>query len=277
MRLADNAYTAGDAVANSTFTARVGSIGTVTIVHARGLSPTTPGTGLAIRDSVFEAVTAIGAVSITGPTQGAEFIVTGGPALRTTTTPSIASVFIRGAITTDAIFRTPTSIGPVTLWALPAGASGRVALFAPQVGDVSVGSSAATANPAIETTATSITSISAGGNLSLAAASLQTVSNVFVGGMLTLPSGLPALRTVSGAFSAGSLAPVSSDVSIGSAGTAGSVIGPIRITAANTSAGTYRFTFAGFSGTPEAIVGGTSIIALPAPGAAANGVRLIRG
>jgi hypothetical protein len=278
VRLADNAFTAGDAVANSTFTARVGSIGNVTIVHARGLSPTTPGSGLAIRDSVFKAVTAIGAVSITGPTQGAEFIVTGSPAaLRTTTTPSIASVFIRGAITTGATFRTPTSIGPVTLWALPAGASGRVALFAPQVGDVSVGSSAASANPAIETTATSIASISAGGNLSLTAASLQTVSNVFVGGKLSLPSGLPALRTVSGSFSAGSLAPVSSDVSIGSAGTAGSVIGPIRITAANTSAGTYRFTFAGFSGTPEAIVGGTSIIALPAPGAVANGVRLIRG
>ena len=277
VRLADNAFTAGDAVANSTFTARVGSIGNVTIVHARGLSPTTPGSGLAIRDSIFEAVTSIGAVSITGPTQGAEFIVTTGPALlRAAVTPSIASVFIRGAITTDAVFQTPTSIGPVTLWGLPAGASGRVSLSAPQVGDVSVGSSAASANPAIETTATSIASISAGGNLSLTAASLQTVSNMFVGGTLTLPSGLPALRTVSGAFSAGSLAPVSSDVSIGSESSPGSSIGPIRITAANTSSGTYRFTFGAFTGSPNAIVGGTSITALPAPGAAANGVRLIR-
>jgi len=279
VRLADNALTAGDAVANSTFTALAGSIGTVTVVHARGLSPTTPGTGLAIRDSVFEAVTAIGAVSITGPTSGAEFIVTGGPVmLRVAGTPSIASIMIRGASTTGATFRTPAGIGPVTLWNLPTGAVARVTLEAASVGDLSVGSSAANADVRITTTAATLASVSAGGDLTLAASSLETVGNFFVGGRLTLlDAGLRQLRTVSGSFSVGSLATTSSTVSIGAPGSLTSTIGAIRITAANAGSGVYEFAFANYLGSPNAVVGGVAAMATPAPGTLVNGVRLVRG
>lgn len=279
VRLADNALTAGDAVADSTFTALAGSIGTVTIVHARGLSPTTPGSGLAIRDSVFEAVTAIGAVSITGPTSGAEFIVTGGPVmLRAIGTPSIASVTIRGASTTGVTFRTPTGIGPVTLWNLPTGALARVTLEAASVGDLSVGSSAANADVRITTTAATLASVSAGGDLTLAASSLQTVGNFFVGGRLTLlDAGLRQLRTVSGSFSVGALATTSSPVAIGAAGSPTSSIGAIRITAANAGSGVYEFAFANYLGSPNAVVGGVAAMATPAPGTLVNGVRLVRG
>lgn len=279
VRLADNALTAGDAVANSTFTALAGSIGPVTVVHARGLSPTTPGTGLAIRDSVFEAVTAIGAVSITGPTSGAEFIVTGGPVmLRVAGTPSIASIMIRGASTTGARFRTPAGIGPVTLWNLPTGAVARVTLEAASVGDLSVGSSAANADVRITTTAATLASVSAGGDLTLAASSLETVGNFFVGGRLTLlDAGLRQLRTVSGSFSVGSLATTSSTVSIGAPGSLTSTIGAIRITAANAGSGVYEFAFANYLGSPNAVVGGVAAMATPAPGTLVNGVRLVRG
>lgn len=279
VRLADNALTAGDAVANSTFTALAGSIGPVTVVHARGLLPTTPGTGLAIRDSVFEAVTAIGAVSITGPTSGAEFIVTGGPVmLRVAGTPSIASIMIRGASTTGARFRTPAGIGPVTLWNLPTGAVARVTLEAASVGDLSVGSSAANADVRITTTAATLASVSAGGDLTLAASSLETVGNFFVGGRLTLlDAGLRQLRTVSGSFSVGSLATTSSTVSIGAPGSLTSTIGAIRITAANAGSGVYEFAFANYLGSPNAVVGGVAAMATPAPGTLVNGVRLVRG
>jgi hypothetical protein len=300
VRLTDNAQQGINAVALSTFTARTGRIGNVTVIHSQTGTVYNAGLGYAILTSTFSAATGIGAITIQGRTLAAVFIVSGAPvarvAARAVPATSIGNVSITPADTTDLTFDTTGSIGTLSFLNAPAGASIGLTLAGTTVGTVTVDSpgSFSTANLNVTArvatfsnlvvdgnltlsapTATTLGVVTVGGNASLATRALQTLGDLTVGGTLTLGQGLPSLRQ-SGAFTAGSLAAVTKNVQIGSSATTGSSIGAIRITNANRSKGVYQFAFAKWPAEPNVIIGNKTIKVATSKVQTANGLSIVK-
>jgi hypothetical protein len=135
------------------------------------------------------------------------------------------------------------------------------------------------ANASLDLTAQGVTAIgnvTVDGNATLRAAALQTLGNLSVGGMLTLPQNLANVAQI-GSFTVGSLARSPRNVVIGSATRrSGTSIGAIRIGQANTGKGRYAFNFAAFAGRPSATVGSRSLNSVFRRAVAFGGVQLLQ-
>jgi hypothetical protein len=300
VRLANAAENGLNAIATSTFTARSGAIGTINAV----LSPT--GRGYAILTSTFYAWTGIGAISITGSTLGAVFIVAGQPVVvrsagvaARAVPSSIGPISLSGGSAYDLALTSPSALPGLAYLNAPAGATVKLAVTAPSMGDVVIDAPAGVANldvsgavlslgsvtadgsvSIVSAGMTSLGSVSAGGNATLNTPALQTLTSLTVGGTLSLPQDLAALRQV-GAFTAGSLASSSKNVRIGSSATSGSSIGQIRIATANRGKGVYQFAFAAWPANPTkanpvAIVAGKSIVSPKSTSQTVNGVSIVK-
>lgn len=306
VRLADAASNGWNAIALSTFTARSGAIGNVTVVHSQTGAPYSTGVAYAILTSTFYAFTGIGSISITGNTLGAVFIVAGQPIVvrgraagsRAVPQP-IGPISILGGSTQDLSFSTTSSIPGIALLNAPSGASVKLALTAASVGDLLVDAPSGTASldvsgsvtsfgnvtadgavSIVSATATTLGNVTAGGNATLNTPALQTLASLNVGGTLSLPQDLASLRQV-GAFTVNALASATKNVRIGSSATSGSSIGPIRISTANRGKGTYQFVFAAWPANPSkanpaAIIGGKAIVEAKAKAQTVNGVSVVK-
>ena len=306
VRLADAASNGWNAIALSTFTARSGAIGNVTVVHSQTGAPYSTGVAYAILTSTFYAFTGIGSISITGNTLGAVFIVAGQPIVvrgraagsRAVPQP-IGPISILGGSTQDLSFSTTSSIPGIALLNAPSGASVKLALTAASVGDLLVDAPSGTASldvsgsvtsfgnvtadgavSIVSATATTLGNVTAGGNATLNTPALQTLASLNVGGTLSLPQDLASLRQV-GAFTVNALASATKNVRIGSSATSGSSIGPIRISTANRGKGTYQFAFAAWPANPSkanpaAIIGGKAIVEAKAKAQTVNGVSVVK-
>jgi hypothetical protein len=307
VRLAADAKNGVNAVALSNFNARGGAIGNVTVVHSMTGLPYSTGLGYAILTSSFVATTGIGAVSITGNTLGAVFIVGGQPvqpvAVRAQRFRSLAlsdtigPISLRGGLSHSLSFTAPEVLG-LEYTNAPANAAVQLVCNAATIGSVTVTAPIGWANlnlsglfgtignvtvdGALTMTSSAVTAagaVATGGNASLSTAALQTLGGLNVGGTLALPEGLPSLRQC-GDITAAAFATSARNVQIGS-GTIGSSMGRIRIATANRGKGVYTFAFANWPASPTkqnpvAIVGGKAIVAATAKAQAANGVRIIR-
>ncbi|MFM7244021.1 MAG: hypothetical protein ACKO40_07580, partial [Planctomycetaceae bacterium] len=300
VRLTNAAENGINAIATSTFTARSGAIGAVNVV----LSPTAR--GYAILTSTFYAWTGIGAISITGSTLGAVFIVAGQPVVLRSravgsraAAPSIGAISLLGGRAHDLSFSTTSAIAGLAFRNAPGGATVKLALTGSSVGDLVVdapvgmasldlsGAMASFGNVTADggvsiasTTATTLGTVSAGGDATLNTPALQTLGSLSVGGTLSLPQGLPSLRQA-GAFTVNALASVGKNVRIGSSSTVGSSIGQIRIATANRGKGVYQFAFATWPAEPSkanpvAIIGGRAIVNATAKVQTANGVSILK-
>jgi hypothetical protein len=306
VRLADAAKNGWNAIALSTFTARSGAIGNVTVVHSQTGVPYATGLGYAILTSTFSAFTGIGSVSITGNTLGAVFIVAGQPVVARARAggaralpQSIGPISILGGSTQDLSFSATSGIPGIAFRNAPSGASVKLALTAASVGDLLVDAPSGTASldvsgavtnfgnvtadgavTIVSATATSLGNVVAGGNATLNTPALQTLGSLNVGGTLSLPQDLASLRQV-GTFTVNALASATKNVRIGSSATSGSSIGSIRIATANRGKGTYQFAFATWPANPTkanpvAIIGGKSIIAPKTTAQTVNGVSIVK-
>jgi hypothetical protein len=307
VRLAADAKNGVNAVALSNFNARGGAIGNVTVVHSMTGLPYSTGLGYAILTSSFVATTGIGAVSITGNTLGAVFIVGGQPvqpvAVRAQRFRSLAlsdtigPISLRGGLSHSLSFTAPEVLG-LEYTNAPANAAVQLVCNAATIGSVTVTAPIGWANlnlsglfgtignvtvdGALTMTSSAVTAagaVATGGNASLSTSALQTLGGLNVGGTLALPQGLPSLRQC-GDITAAAFATSARNVQIGS-GTIGSSMGRIRIATANRGKGVYTFAFANWPASPTkqnpvAIVGGKAIVAATAKAQAANGVRIIR-
>lgn len=300
VRLANAAENGLNAIATSTFTARSGAIGTVNVV----LSPT--GRGYAILTSTFYAWTGIGAISITGSTLGAVFIVAGQPVVvrsagvaARAVPSSIGPISLSGGSAYDLALTSPSALPGLAYRNAPANATVKLAVTAPAMGDVVIDAPAGVANldvsgavsslgsvtadgtvSIVSAGMTSLGRVSAGGNATLNTPALQTLTSLTVGGTLSLPQDLASLRQV-GAFTVNALASSSRNVRIGSSSTVGSSIGQVRIAAANRSKGVYQFAFATWPANPSksnpvAIIGGRAIVNATGKVQTANGVSILK-
>jgi len=307
VRLAADAKNGVNAIALSNFNARGGSIGNVTVVHSMTGLPSNTGLGYAILTSTFLATTGIGAISITGNTLGAVFIVAGQPvqpvAVQSqsvgvrTISDAIGPITLAGGGSHSLSLTAPQVFGLAYANA-PANAALRLVFNASSVGSLTVAAPVGVANldvggsfatlgdiavdGALTLSSAAVTALGAvatGGNASLSTQALQSLGNLTVGGTLSLPQGLPGLRQA-GSFTAAAVAAVPRNVQVG-AGTVGSSIGRVRITAANRGKGVYQFAFANWplNPTPQnpvAIVGGRSIVNATTRAQTVNGVSIIR-
>jgi hypothetical protein len=308
VRLEQDAVRGINAVALSTFSAKTGSIGNVTVVNAQSALPTPPALGYAILTSTWSAATSIGSITIVGPTQGAVFIVGGQPVVmaaaarvaampRIATVPGIGAVTVTGASTLDLTLDAPGGVlGGFSCLDAAAGASVKLTANAASMGPIAVGSPGSAVaslslkaqvatldNVAVDgdldlqaSATRTLGNVSVGGNAKLAAAGLTTLGNLGVAGSLTLVGGLPAL-TQAGTFQAGSMPGLTRNVQIGSRTARGSTIGAISIGSlprTKQQRGAYDFAFATYAGTPNATIGGRRITATRA-GASVGGVTLL--
>jgi hypothetical protein len=309
VRLEQDAVRGLNAVALSTFVAKTGSIGNVTVVNAQSALPTA-GPGYAILTSTWTAATGIGSITIVGPTLGAVFIVGGQPVVvraaapvaARSMAPSIATVSgigpvtITAASTLDLTLDAPGgALGAFNYLDAPAGASVSLTATADSMGPITVGSpGSAVANFTLKAQVTTLGdvtvdgnldlqgtatrtlgNVAVGGNARLATAGLTTLGNLGVGGGLTLVGGLPAL-TRAGSFQAGSMPGLTKNVQIGSRASRDSAIGPISIGAVSRTKqqkGVYAFAFANYGGRPNATIGTRRINATRA-GASFGGATL---
>jgi len=303
IRLTDEAARAGNAVAFSDFTAKLGTIGNVTVIHSdakfAGIL-----TSYAILDSAWTAATGIGAITLNGNTQGAVFTVAGQPvpvwamgrsALVTQAAGNIGPVSLSlYGKNSELTLNAQGEIGPVTAANAAPGSGLTLNLFGNSVGDILV-DSPGVANVANLTLggdigalgailvdgdlnlstshATRAGDIGIGGNATLDAIWLEDLGNLEVGGILGLPQGLPNLLTVTG-FQAGGLKPATGKLLVGANGEAGSSIGPIVLESGNTGSGQYQFIFESFTGVPNAVIGGTIIDPVTSRGRVVDGVLL---
>jgi hypothetical protein len=307
VRLASDAKNGVNAVALSNFNARGGAIGNVTVVHSMTGLPYSTGLGYAILTSSFVATTGIGAVSITGNTLGAVFIVGGQPvqpvAVRAQRFRSLAlsdtigPISLRGGLSHSLSFTAPEVLG-LEYTNAPANAAVQLVCNAATIGSVTVTAPIGWANlnlsglfgtignvtvdGALTMTSSAVTAagaVATGGNARLSTSALQTLGGLNVGGTLALPQGLPSLRQC-GDITAAAFATSARNIPIGS-GTIGSSMGRLRIATANRGKGVYTFAFANWPASPTkqnpvAIVGGKAIVAATAKAQAANGVSIIR-
>ena len=306
VRLTDAAKSGWNAIALSTFTARSGAIGNVTVVHSQTGLPYATGLAYAIFNSTFYAFTGIGAISITGNTLGAVFIVAGQPVVvrgraggARALPQSIGPISILGGSTQDLSFSATSGIPGIAFRNAPSGATVKLALTAASVGDLLVDAPSGTASldvsgvvtsfgnvtadgavSIVSATATTLGNVTAGGDATLNTPALQTLASLNVGGTLSLPQDLASLRQV-GAFTVNALASATKNVRIGSSATSGSSIGPIRIATANRGKGTYQFAFATWPANPTkanpvAIIGGKPIVEAKATAQTVNGVSIVK-
>jgi hypothetical protein len=307
VRLEQDAVRGVNAVALSSFSARTGSIGNVTVVNAQSAQPTPPNLGYAILTSTWSAATGIGSITIVGPTLGAVFIVSGQPVVvraagpvaalpRIASVPGIGALAVSGASTLDITLDAPGgALGGFSYLDAPAGAAVTLTANAASMGPIAVGALGSAVaslslkaqvatlgnvtvdgNLDLQGSATrTLGNVSVGGNARLATAALTRLGNLGVAGSLSLVGGLPAL-TQAGTFQAGSMPGLSRTMQIGSQAARGSSIGAISIgsvTRTKQQSGVYAFAFATYGGTPNATVGGKRIIATRA-GASFGGVTL---
>ncbi|MBI1323292.1 hypothetical protein GC170_08905 [bacterium] len=240
VKLEANATTAMDAIAGSTFTALVSSIGDITVVDA--------GLGYAIADSTFVAVHAIGNINVTGDIINTQFIVTNS---------TIGNVYVQGKLD-QSLSMQAEYFGNITFEML---AAARVTLALPKV--ITMGNLTVTATGSLLA------------NLALTATPLVQAGNVFVDGQLALANSLTSVTNL-GSFQVGSLAATSGNIglTIGSTSTT-SQIGAIVIGQAPTGKAQHTFRFGAFGGNPDAVVGSASGNAKPGQGALIGNVRFI--
>jgi hypothetical protein len=307
VRLEQDALLGVNAVALSTFSAKTGSIGNVTVVNAQSALPTPPNYGYAILTSTWSAATGIGSITIVGATLGAVFIVGGQPVV-VAAAPGIASapgiatasgignVTVTGAATLDLTLDSPgAAIGSFSFLDAPANASVALTAAGTSMGSIAVGSpGSAVANLTLKAQVPTLGNVAVDGNLDLQGSATRTVGNVTVGGnatlstaglttlgnlsvtgSLTLNGGLPSLLQA-GNFSVGSLPGLAKSVSIGSRTARGTSIGTVSIGATPRTAqqkGTYDFAFATWQGVPNATVAGRTVNA-SRNGTVSGGVKL---
>jgi hypothetical protein len=307
VRLEQDAVRGLNAVALSSFTAKTGAIGNVTVVNAQAAQPGGAPFGYAILTSTWTAATGIGSITIVGPTLGAVFIVSGQPVVvraagpvaalpRIASVPGIGAVAVTGASTLDITLDAPGgALGGFSYLDAPAGAAVTLTANAASMGPISVGAlGSAVASLSLKaqvatlgnvtvdgnldlqgSTTRTLGNVSVGGNARLATAALTRLGNLGVAGSLSLVGGLPAL-TQAGTFQAGSMPGLSRTMQIGSQAARGSSIGAISIgsvTRTKQQSGVYAFAFATYAGTPNATVGGKRIVATRA-GSSLGGVTL---
>lgn len=300
VRLANNAQNGLNAVASSSFTARSGAIGNITVVHSL------TGPGFAILTSAFSAATGIGTISITGNTLGAVFIVAGQPVVvlgqgvgPKSLSGSIGAISLLGGNSHDLSLTSASRIAGLSFTDAPIGATVKLALSAPSVGNLVVDSPLGTASldvsgsivsigdvnvdgglTIVASAVTTIGNVTTGGNASLTTRALQTLGNLVVGGTLSLPQDLASLRQA-GTFTVNSLASTGRNVRIGSSTNVGSSIGRIQIANANRGKGVYQFAFSAWPSNPStsnpvATIGGRAIVAAGTSARTVNGVSIVR-
>ena len=310
VHLAQDALQGINAVALSTFTAKTGAIGNVTVVNAQSAQPGGAPFGYAILTSTWSAATGIGSITIVGPTLGAVFIVAGQPVVVRAATPvavrsapadlspapGIGLVTVTGGSTLDLTLDAPGgSLGGFAYLDAPGGASVSLTANAVSLGPITVASpGSATANLTLIAQVTtlgdvavdgslvlqgsstrSLGNVTVGGNAKLSTAALATLGNLSVAGSLGLVGGLPNLRQA-GNFSVGSLPGLARSVSIGSRSARGTSIGTVSIGATprtKQQKGTYDFAFSTWAGRPNAVVAGRAVNA-SRNGAVSGGARL---
>jgi len=287
VRLADDAQQGINAIAFSAFTAWTGTIGNVTVIHSQTGFLSNVGLGYAVLTTVFNAFAGIGAITIQGRTLGAVFIVSGQPrVLAATAGPSVASVTAIGPVTVSiansmdlTLDAAGGNIGAIAFTNLVAGSVITLNLAASSVGNLTVGApgSLATADLVLGGTVGSFGNVNVDGNATLDVPNCTVMGNLSVGGVLTLPKGLPSLARM-GSFTVGSLPGLSRDVSIGSRSLRGTSIGAIQIGAIDRTTqqkGLYNFAFSTYGGSPNAIVGSRGRNAT-AKGAIVDAIRLFK-
>lgn len=302
VRLAQDALQGINAVALSTFTAKTGAIGNVTVVNAQSAQPGGAAFGYAILTSTWSAATGIGSITIVGPTLGAVFIVGGQPVVAAARGPAVANgvsigpVAVSGAGAVDLTLDTSGSIGNLTFQDAPNGSTLSLTLSATSVGNIMVdapggiatanlslagqvptlGNVTVDGNLGLQGSATrTVGNVTVGGNATLATAALTTLGNLTVGGSLTLNGGLPNLLQA-GNFTVGSLPGIARSVAIGSRSARGTSIGAVTIQSTprtKQQKGTYDFAFSTWTGQPSAVVAGRGANATR-NGAALGGVKL---
>jgi len=301
VRLADDAAQGLSAVSLSNFTAWAGSIGNVTVIHSQSGLVYNFGLAYAIRTSSFTAATGIGAITIEGNTLGAVFIVSGAPvvvrAVRNQFQGIGPVVFKPTGSSSELKLSSVKGIGAITVLGAPQGSTVTLDLTGTKVGDISLESlgtnpasnlilvatcqtfGAVTVDGALTMTAknaTSIGAISTGGNASLDLPALQTGASIQVAGMLTLPKGLPSLKTM-GVLSAGTVAALNSGpAQIGIVNALGTSIGAINFGLRNTGSRYYRFNFATYTGAPNAVIGSGIVNTVTTKEIIINGVSLVK-
>ena len=287
VRLTDNAQQGVNAVALSTFKATTGRIGSITVIHSQTGFVYNVGLGYAILTSTFSAATGIGAITIQGRTLGAVFIVAGQPVVRAARAaaamaPSagttIGPITVVPAGSSELTFDVGSgTLGDLSFLDAPAGTKITLVTKASAIGNVTVDATGGLAAASLDLTASSASTvgdITVDGDATLTVPTVQTLGQVGVGGMLSLPQGLATARTV-GAFTVGSLAASQRNVVIGSASLrSGTSIGRIQVGQANTGQGRYVFNFAAFGGSPSATVAGRGFNAVPRKAVAVRGVQL---
>jgi len=288
VRLEADALRGINAVALSTFTAKSGAIGNVTVVNAQSAVPGGATLGYAIVTSTWTAATGIGSITIVGPTLGAVFIVAGQPVVvraagpvaaraSVASAPGIGPITVTGGASLDLTLDSPGgALGTFAFVDAPSGAVVKLTATAASMGSIVVGSpGSATANLELSATVATMGSIEVDGNLSLKASTTQTLGTLTVGGVLTLDGGLPSL-VQAGGFQVGSLPGLSQNMQIGSRSARGSTIGPISIgavTRTQRQRGDYVFAFATYGGRPNATVAGRGMNATRG-GTSHNGMTL---
>jgi hypothetical protein len=301
VRLEQDAVRGINAVALSTFSAKTGSIGNVTVVNAQSALPTPPNFGYAILTSTWSAATGIGSITIVGATLGAVFIVGGQPILVAAapgiaSAPGIGNVTVTGAATLDLTLDAPgVAIGSFSFLDAPANASATLNANATSMGPIAIGSpGSAVANLTLKAQVPTLGSVAVdgnldlqgsatrtlgnvtvGGNATLATAGLTTLGNLSVTGSLTLNGGLPGLLQA-GNFTVGSLPGLAKSVAIGSRSARGTSIGAVSIGATPRTPqqkGTYDFAFATWQNVPNASVAGRTVNA-SRNGTVSGGVKL---
>lgn len=304
IRLALDAKNGVNAVALSNFNARGGAIGNVTVVHSMTGLPHSIGLGYAIFTSQFIATTSMGAISITGNTLGAVFIVGGQPvrsarASRTAKAdaPGIGAITLAGGASHSLTLTAPRVAG-LTYTTAPANAAVKAVFNASVVGNIEVsapvgaarldasGSFTTLGNVTVDgslrlSSATLATAglIETGGNATLATTALRTLDSLMAGGTLALRGSLANL-TRCGDFSADAVMSSTVNVRVGS-GLRGSSMGHVRIGSANQGKGAYLFSFASWPAGPNrqdpiAIVGSRFVVNATAAPQKINGVVILR-
>lgn len=310
VRLEQDALKGINAVALSSFTAKTGAIGNVTVVNAQSAQPGGAPIGYAILTSTWSAATGIGSITIVGPTLGAVFIVAGQPVVvraatpvavrsapaRLSSAPGIGLVTVTGGSTLDLTLDAPGgALDGFSYLDAPAGAAVTLTANAASMGPIAVGAlGSAVASLSLKaqvatlgnvtvdgnldlqgSTTRTLGNVSVGGNAKLSTAALATLGNLSVVGSLELVGGLPNLRQA-GNFSVGSLPGLGRSVSIGSRSARGTSIGTVSIGATprtKQQRGTYDFAFSTWAGRPNAVVAGRAVNASRI-GAVSGGARL---
>ncbi len=302
--LADEAAQGLNTVVLSNFTAWSGSIGNITIIHSQTGTLYNIGLSYAILTSAFTAATAIESITIEGRTLGAVFVVSGNPVqVRTKVvkfTPSIEGIgpvlFSPFGINCGLRLDSANGIETITIQNAPAGGTVNLEIDGPIVGNILVESqdSLAPADLAISGSCITFGSLTVDGGLSLTAKNatsigylttqndaslnlplLEVGNAIQVGGMLTLPKGLPALTTL-GVLSAGTIFPLVNPVQIGLVNAPGSSMGPINIGRRNTGKTNYEVNFGNYTGITNVVVGSGSVKLVPTKGVFLNGFHFVR-